>query len=134
MHRQEVFQPFKTHPRFYELLENIFTVLDFFNSRMDDQKLDGEWSVEKVLQVIITNCRSWRGDGMKMFTELRFTYEQESHPEEFFIPYVWQVVASRSDFSFNPSSINLFPVDLPLEESYTGGEANKNQSGDFNED
>jgi hypothetical protein len=26
MHRQEVFHPFKTHPRFYELLENIFTV------------------------------------------------------------------------------------------------------------
>ena len=93
---------------------------------MDDQKVDGEWSVEKVLQVIIINCRSWRGDGMKvwywrfswwllsvyllsfslfvlfsfppfwqMFTQLRFTYEQESHPEEFFTPYVWQLVVSR---------------------------------------
>lgn len=30
-----------------------------------------------------------------MFTQLRFTYEQESHPEEFFIPYVWQLVLSR---------------------------------------
>lgn len=28
--------------------------------------MDGEWSVEKVLQVIIINCRSWRGDGMKV--------------------------------------------------------------------
>lgn len=26
MHRQEVFQPFRNHPRFNELLENIFTV------------------------------------------------------------------------------------------------------------
>lgn len=26
MHRQEVFQPFKNHPRFNELLENIFNV------------------------------------------------------------------------------------------------------------
>ncbi|XP_071717720.1 uncharacterized protein [Rutidosis leptorrhynchoides] len=95
MHRQEVFQPFRSHPRFNELLENIFSVLDFFNSRMDAQKLDGQWSVEKVLQVIITNCRFWRGEGMKMFTQLRFTYEQESHPEEFFIPYVWQLVISR---------------------------------------
>ncbi|KAA8548686.1 hypothetical protein F0562_000370 [Nyssa sinensis] len=42
MHRQEVFQPFKNHPRFNELLENIFTVLDFFNSRMDAQIMDGE--------------------------------------------------------------------------------------------
>ncbi|XP_076903060.1 uncharacterized protein LOC143558012 isoform X2 [Bidens hawaiensis] len=122
MHRQEVFQPFRNHPRFNELLENIFSVLDFFNSRMDAQKLDGEWSVDKVLQVININCRFWRGDGMKMFTQLRFTYEQESHPEEFFIPYVWQLVISRSGFSFDPSSINLFPVELPVEVSYAPAE------------
>ncbi|PKA65904.1 hypothetical protein AXF42_Ash010313 [Apostasia shenzhenica] len=96
MHRQEVFQPFKSHPRFTELLENIYTVLDFFNSRMDMQQMDGEWSVDKVLQVIIINCRSWRGEGMKMFTQLRFTYEQETHPEEFFIPYVWRLLLGHS--------------------------------------
>ncbi|KAM3332872.1 hypothetical protein ACQJBY_028165 [Aegilops geniculata] len=95
LHRQEVFQPFKNHPRFNELLENIYTVLDFFNSRMDMQQLDGEWSVDKVLELINKNCRSWRGEGMKMFTQLRFTYEQESHPEEFFIPYAWRLILSR---------------------------------------
>jgi hypothetical protein len=26
LHRQEVFEPFKNHPRFNELLENIYTV------------------------------------------------------------------------------------------------------------
>jgi len=41
-------------------------VLDFFNSRMDAQREDGDWSVHEVLQVIIVNCRSWRGDGMKV--------------------------------------------------------------------
>ncbi|KAL8188837.1 hypothetical protein R6Q57_029592 [Mikania cordata] len=127
MHRQEVFQPFRNHPRFNELLENLFSVLDFFNNRMDAQKLDGEWSVEKVLQVININCRFWRGDGMKMFTQLRFTYEQESHPEEFFIPYVWQLVTTRRGFSFDPSSINLFPVELPVEVSYAPVETNKDQ-------
>lgn len=115
MHRQEVFQPFKNHPRFNELLENIYTVLDFFNSRIDAQRMDGDWSVEKVLQVIINNCRSWRGDGLKMFTQLRFTYEQESHPEEFFIPYVWQLVLSTCGFNFNAGVINLFPANLPSE-------------------
>ncbi|KAE8717627.1 Chlorophyllase 1 family protein [Hibiscus syriacus] len=112
MHRQEVFQPFKNHPRFAELLENIYNVLDFFNSRLDAQRMDGEWSVEKVLLFIINNCRSWRGDGMKMFTQLHFSYEQESHPEEFFIPYVWQLVLSHRVFGFNADAINLFPVDL----------------------
>ncbi|KAL9687055.1 hypothetical protein QQ045_031451 [Rhodiola kirilowii] len=115
MHRQEVFLPFRKHPRFDELIDNIYTVLDFFNSRMDAHSMNGEWSVEKVLQVIITNCRSWRGDGMKMFTQLRFTYEQESHPEEFFIPYVWKLALSGCNFSFNPNMITLFPLDQPAE-------------------
>ncbi|XP_031505710.1 uncharacterized protein LOC116267969 isoform X2 [Nymphaea colorata] len=118
MHRQEVFQPFKNHPRFSELLENIYTVLDFFNSRMDAQNMDGELSVEKVLQIIITNCRSWRGEGMKMFTQLRFTYEQEHNPEEFFIPYVWQLALSNSGIDFNPSAVHLISVESPPEEAY----------------
>lgn len=130
MHKQEVFQPFKSHPRFNELIENIFTVLDFFNSRIDAQNKEGEWSVEKVLQVIIINCRSWRGEGIKMFTQLRFTYEQESNPEEFFLPYVWQLVISRSGFSFNPKSINLYPVDIPVEISYAAREVDKHQTNE----
>ncbi|KAI4368378.1 hypothetical protein MLD38_016940 [Melastoma candidum] len=115
MHRQEVFRPFKHHPRFIELLENIYTVLDFFNSRMDAHRMDGEWSVEKVLEVIINNCRSWRGEGMKLFTQLRFTYEQESQSEEFFIPYVWRLVLPTCGFVFNDNAINLFPVDAPTD-------------------
>ncbi|XP_042518039.1 dymeclin-like [Macadamia integrifolia] len=133
LQRQEVFQPYKNHPRFNELLENIYTVIDFFNSRMDAQRMDGEWSVEKVLQIIIINCRSWRGEGMKMFNQLRFTYEQENHPEEFFIPYVWQLVLSRSGFIFNPSAVNLFPVDMLVEEEQeasTVEEALKDETGE----
>ncbi|KAH9298090.1 hypothetical protein KI387_029772 [Taxus chinensis] len=108
LHRQELFKPFRDHPRFYELVGNIYTVLDFFNSRMDAQHIDEEWSVEKVLQIIIANCRSWRGEGMKMFTQLRFTYEQELHPEEFFIPYVWQLAVSQSGLDFDHNSIHLY--------------------------
>lgn len=131
MHRQEVFESFRNHPRFSELLENIFTVLDFFNSRMDVKEVDGEWSVEKVFQVITNNCRSWRGEGMKMFTQLRFTYEQESHPEEFFIPYVWQLAISNCGFPFNSSKINLFSVHVPRESSYdgSGNRQNNNEVG-----
>ncbi|TKY53771.1 Dymeclin protein [Spatholobus suberectus] len=131
MHKQEVFQPFKSHPRFNELVENIYTVLDFFNSRMDAQRMNGDWSVNEVLQVIIVNCRSWRVDGMKMFTQLHFTYEQESHSEEFFIPYVWQLVLSRCGFEFNAGAINLFPADLPTEKLDNGVVGNTLQNGDF---
>ncbi|KAG5002493.1 hypothetical protein JHK84_026746 [Glycine max] len=136
MHKQEVFQPFKNHPRFDELVENIYTVLDFFNSRMDAQRMNGDWSVNLVLQVIIMNCRSWHADGMKMFTQLHFTYEQESHPEEFFIPYVWQLVLSRcsfifSGFEFNAGAIHLFPADLPTKKLDNGVVRNTFQNDDF---
>ncbi|EFJ31142.1 hypothetical protein SELMODRAFT_87955 [Selaginella moellendorffii] len=115
LHRQELFQPFKEHPRFYELLENIFNVLDFFNVRMDDQQSNAEWSVEKVLQIVIANARSWRGEGMKIFTQLRFTYEEELHPEEFFVPYIWQLVVDQRNIDWNLDMISLFPARSQVE-------------------
>ncbi|CAI5968914.1 unnamed protein product [Closterium sp. NIES-65] len=110
LHRQELFVPFRNHPRFCELLQNIFTVIDFFNVRMDDHDVDGDWSVERVLDVVIANARTWRGEGMQMFTELKFTYEEEMHPEEFFVPYVWTLVVAHSGIPWNPDCIAMFPV------------------------
>lgn len=40
-----------------------------------------------------------------MFTQLRFTYEQESQPEEFFIPYVWQLAVANWYSQFLPSDV-----------------------------
>jgi len=55
---------------FLRCLKNVsikyLQVLDFFNSHMDAQRENGDWSVNEVLQVITVNCRSWRGDGMKV--------------------------------------------------------------------
>jgi hypothetical protein len=31
--------------------------------------------VERVLSVVTHNARAWRGENIKLFTELRFTYE-----------------------------------------------------------
>ena len=64
LHRQEVFEPFKEHPRFRELLENIHAVLAYFNSRMDD--CGGEWSVERVLGVVTVRSRP-----LPFFSKLR---------------------------------------------------------------
>ncbi|KDP40232.1 hypothetical protein JCGZ_02230 [Jatropha curcas] len=134
MHRQEVFQPFKNHPRFNELIENIYMVLDFFNSRIDAQTKEGEWSVEKVLQLVISNCRSWRAEGLKMFTQLHFSYEQESHPEEFFTPYIWRLALTHCGLSFNPGAINLFPIDLSIEKlNDFGGDPDKHQNGELDQ-
>lgn len=34
---------------------------------------EGAWSVAEVLEVVKANARGWRGDGLKLFAELRFT-------------------------------------------------------------
>lgn len=82
-------------------------VLDYFNSRMDESA-GGDWSVERVLGMVTTMARSWRGDGIKLFTELRFTYEEEANPEEFFVPYVWSLVCAHSGIPWDPAAIALF--------------------------
>ncbi|EPS59670.1 hypothetical protein M569_15135, partial [Genlisea aurea] len=111
MHRQLIFLPYKNHPRFSELLENIYTVLDFFNSGVDSEETESsDWSVERVLEAIINQSRSWRGEGMKVFSQLRFAYKQEKHSEEFFVPYAWQLVLSGGEFDFNLERLHLFPV------------------------
>eukprot|EP00899_Mesostigma_viride_P025984 jgi/Mesvir1/6570/Mv25657-RA.1 len=128
LHRQELFIPFRHHPRFKELLDNLYTVLDYFNVRMDDAHIDGEWSVEKVLSVVTATARGWKGDGIKMFPELRFTYEEEMHPEEFFVPYVWSLVCAHSGIPWLVSSIALFPAEASLEEALTPSHSHSHSS------
>lgn len=48
----------------------------------------------------------------KLFVQLRFTYEQESHPEEFFIPYVWQLILCRRYLLFHIIIIHIFTNQL----------------------
>ena len=108
LHRQELFAPFRSHPKFAELLDNIYVVLDYFNSRMDSADIKGEWSVDKVLSVVVKNAQLWSVEKMKVMSDLKFTYEEEMHPEEFFIPYVWSLVCTHSGIMWDPQSITLF--------------------------
>ena len=56
--------------------------------------------------------RQWRSDGLKHFPELHFTYEEESSPEDFFVPYVWTLTVTNTTIPWNNQNISLFaPVD-----------------------
>ena len=39
---------------------------------------------------------------------MRFTYEEEQSPEEFFVPYVWSLVVSSTTIPWNLHAIALF--------------------------
>ena len=66
------------------------------------------WSVEAVLRQIREAGTSWRAELLRPVADLRFTYEQEPSPEDFFTPYIWSVVYQRGGLGWDPSRISLF--------------------------
>lgn len=79
-------------------------VPSFFNARIDEAKAlqpGVDWSVDRVLDVIRTSSRSWRNDRLRPFPELKFSYEEEQSPEEFFVPLVWSLVVMHSPIPWN---------------------------------
>eukprot|EP00882_Tetradesmus_deserticola_P021481 GHRQ01023254.1.p1 GENE.GHRQ01023254.1~~GHRQ01023254.1.p1 ORF type:complete len:322 (+),score=177.91 GHRQ01023254.1:768-1733(+) len=104
LHRQEVFSQLRGREGLAELLDNLQSVIDFFNSRLDSIKGEqaaapegqAEWSVGRVLELVQTFAQSWRGERLKQLPELRFVYEEEAAPEEFFVPYCWSLAVAAT--------------------------------------
>ena len=48
---------------------------------------------------------------------LQFRYEEQSCPEEFFTPYIWQLVYQSSGIRWDPERILLFKATAPLPSS-----------------
>ena len=51
---------------------------------------------------------------LRQFPELKFTYEQEAQPEEFFTPYIWAMVVeycAPSGLTWDSSKILVFDAD-----------------------
>lgn len=82
----------------------------FFNARIDEAKAlqpGIDWNVDRVLEVIRTSSRSWRTDRLRPFPELKFSYEEEQSPEEFFVPLVWSLVVTHSGIPWNTANATL---------------------------
>jgi len=116
LHRQDVLSPFKSDPHYSELMENITTVVEHFNKKVEDAGT--ALSAEKILEVITLSSRGWRRERLRNFPELRFTYEEEASPSEFFVPYVWSIVLSLPAIPWTLSAITAF-VPLTEEKSST---------------
>ncbi|RDD47080.1 Dymeclin [Trichoplax sp. H2] len=107
LHQKELFIQFRTHPIFQDIIQNIETVLTYFNTRLEETG-ESNLSVETVFRVINEGAQLWPGDRLKKFPDLRFKYVEEDRPEEFFIPYVWSLVYNSSNLYFNSERIKLF--------------------------
>ena len=143
LERTSVFDPLRRHQLFGDLIENIDHVLEHFGATLRAQpsaavadgslpggaapaggaSSDAVWSVEAVLSHIRDAGSSWRAERLQPVADLRFTYEQEPSPEEFFTPYIWSVVYERAAVGWDPSRIVLFQVRPPTADDEAGAAA-----------
>ncbi|XP_051785745.1 dymeclin isoform X2 [Erpetoichthys calabaricus] len=110
LYKRELFEQFRTHPSFQDIMQNLDMVIGFFSTRLEQAGTD--LSVERVQEVIKQGAVALPKDRLKKFPELKFKYVEEDQPEEFFIPYVWSLVySSGAGLYWSPQSIELFTMD-----------------------
>ncbi|EWM23284.1 Dymeclin [Nannochloropsis gaditana] len=94
-------------------------VLEFFGRLFDET--EGTLSVEQAMQVLEKGAREWVGGreggragglgaGMAADPELKFTYEEETEADSFFVPYIWETIytITKEDLWWMPQYIQLF--------------------------
>ncbi|XP_057261665.1 dymeclin isoform X2 [Pezoporus wallicus] len=110
LYKRDLFEQFRTHPSFQDIMQNIDLVISFFSSRLEQAR--AELSVERVLEIIKQGAVALPKDRLRKFPELKFKYVEEEQPEEFFIPYVWSLVYNSAvALYWNPHDIQLFTMD-----------------------
>ncbi|KAM4051337.1 dymeclin isoform 2-T3 [Anomaloglossus baeobatrachus] len=110
LYKRELFEQFRSHPSFQDIMQNIDMVIGFFSSRLEQAGAD--LSVERVLEVIKQGAVALPKDRLRKFPELKFKYVEEEQPEEFFIPYVWSLVYNAGvGLYWSPQDIQLFTMD-----------------------
>ncbi|XP_014211106.1 dymeclin isoform X2 [Copidosoma floridanum] len=115
LYKKDIFQQFRTHTAFQDIVQNIDSVITFF-SEMLEQKEHSQLGVSQVLATIQQGTSQWQKDRLRIFPELKFKYVEEEQPEEFFIPYVWSIVCQSALLHWNAENIKLF---LPSQSEQT---------------
>ncbi|XP_034653802.1 dymeclin [Drosophila subobscura] len=113
LYKRSVFEGFRSHHAFQDVVQNIDMVVGFFSSRLQRvQEQRGELGVNEVLEVISKGASQWSSDRLRKFPDLKFKYVEEDAPEEFFIPYVWTLVCKYGCVHFSSESIKSVTTDI----------------------
>ncbi|XP_023168308.1 dymeclin [Drosophila hydei] len=113
LYKRSVFEGFRSHHAFQDVIQNIDMVVGFFSSRLQRvQEQRGELGVSEVLEVISKGASQWSSDRLRKFPDLKFKYVEEDAPEEFFIPYVWTLVCKYGCVHFSSESIKSVTTDV----------------------
>ncbi|XP_043275804.1 dymeclin isoform X2 [Venturia canescens] len=106
LYKRDVFQPYRTHSAFQDIIQNIYSVINFFSYKLE-QIGQSQIGVSQVLSAIQQGSTQWPKDRLRKFPELKFRYVEEDQPEEFFIPYVWSVVCRGALLHWSAENIKL---------------------------
>ncbi|XP_072108284.1 dymeclin isoform X1 [Mobula birostris] len=110
LYKRDLFEQFRTHPSFQDVMQNLDLVISFFSLRLEQAGTD--LSVERVLEVIKQGAVALPKDKLKKFPELKFKYVEEEQPEEFFVPYIWSLAYnSTAELYWDPQQVQLFTMD-----------------------
>ncbi|XP_043574481.1 dymeclin isoform X2 [Chiloscyllium plagiosum] len=110
LYKRDLFEQFRTHPSFQDVMQNLDMVISFFSYRLEQAGAD--LSVERVLEVIKQGAVALPKDKLKKFPELKFKYVEEEQPEEFFVPYIWSLAYNTTaELYWNPQQVQLFTMD-----------------------
>ena len=104
------FKKLKDHEIFNDVLQNIETLLDFFNFRLNELNKE-TMTIEEVNQFIADSVHLIPSHRLHKYPELKFRYIEEESPEEFFVPYVWSLVFNKSGIFWNPGCVQLFSLE-----------------------
>jgi len=95
---------------FDDLLHNVHTLSEFFDSRLEEMR-QPTMTVEEVnffIEEVVLQIPSHR---LRKYPELKYNYIEVERPEEFFVPYVWSLIYNKSGIFWNPNCIQLFETE-----------------------
>lgn len=104
------FEKLKEFGRFQDVLQNVETLLEYFDARFDTSEPDmnNVDGVHELIKQIVVQIPTHQ---LRKFPELNFKYVEELNAEEFFVPYVWSLVYNKSGVFWNPGCVQLFALD-----------------------
>ncbi|CAF0946391.1 unnamed protein product [Rotaria sordida] len=105
LYNREIFDNYRAHPSFQDILQNIDTVIIYFAEKVE--KLE-QRSTEYVKEALEMGAKQFPLDRLKKFPELKFKYVEEEQPEDFFVPYVWTLVYKSCNLYWSSESILIF--------------------------
>eukprot|EP00164_Ancoracysta_twista_P002062 GFYU01002715.1.p1 GENE.GFYU01002715.1~~GFYU01002715.1.p1 ORF type:complete len:719 (-),score=191.50 GFYU01002715.1:170-2326(-) len=104
----KIFSPYMKHPRLQDVLENLEFVRTFFESKTTNT-MEELTSEEDVMAILEEHARVWKPEQLAQFPDLKFRYEQEENPEDFFVPYCWALIINHAGVHWDKSRMQLLP-------------------------